>query len=95
MSSWIAGFIGGFEALPVFAWGIWRRWARSVSPAVAWESGRRIRRPPSVPGLDVGVLDVLARGEHLFEQHAELDFGEAAAGFDVGEDAAEVVDAVR
>ena len=44
--------------------------------------------------LDLGVADELAGGEHLFEQHAKLDLGEAAAGLDVGEDAAEVVDAV-
>ena len=45
-------------------------------------------------GFDGGVFDVLAGREHLFEEHPELHFSEAAAGFDVGEDAAEVVDAV-
>ena len=43
--------------------------------------------------LDAGVADELRGREHLLEQHAELDFGEAAAGFDVGEDAGEAVDA--
>ncbi len=45
------------------------------------------------PLFDDGVFDVLAGGEDLIEEHAELDFGEAAAGFDVGEDAGEAVDA--
>ena len=43
--------------------------------------------------FDFGVADELAGGEHLLEEHAELDFGEAAAGFYVGEDAGKVVDA--
>ena len=87
-----AGLVGGFEALPVFAGelGVDGQEGLAVSGR---GSERRTRRRSWRAVFDFGVADELAGGEHLLEEHAELDFGEAAAGFDVGEDAGEVVDA--
>ena len=85
--------VGGFEALPVFAGELGVDGQEGFAGAAGEADGEldALQRA----GFDGGVFDELAGGEHLFEEHAELDFGEAAAGFDVGEDAGEAVDAFR
>ncbi len=83
--------VGGFEALPGFA----RKLGVDGQEALAGVGGKAdgVLHPLGGAGLDVGVFEKLSGSEHLAQQHAELHFGEAAAGFDVGEDAREVVDA--
>ena len=87
----VVGRVGGFEPLPVFAGELGVDGEEGLA-GVAGEADGELDDLLGV-GFDAGVADELAGREHLLEQHAELDFGEAAAGFDVGEDAGEVVDA--
>lgn len=86
-----AGLVGGFKALEVFAGKLGVDGEEGFA-GVAGEADGELDDLVGV-ALDLGVAEELGGGEHLLEQHAELDFGEAAAGFDVGEDAGEAVDA--
>ena len=84
--------VGGFEALPVFAGELGVDGKEGFARVAGEADGELDDLQRTF--LYLCVAHKLAGGEHLFEQHAELDFREAAAGLDVGEDAAEVVDAV-
>ncbi len=86
-----AGLIGGLEAFEVFAGKLGVDGHESF-PGVSGEANGELNDLVGV-ALDPGIADELGGGEHLLEEHAELDLGEAASGFDVGEDAGEAVDA--
>ena len=85
------GLVGGFEALPGFA----RKLGVDGKQRFAVGRGQLDDELDDLVGAGLGlrVLLELAGREHLLEQRLEHDFADGAAGFDVGEDAREIVDA--